>query len=284
MESRNPVIARMEKEAQRGGGYAGFGTATATATATAPAGVGAEPVAPPQQAQPVGRPMTINDVVVRTAAMFVPLLITAYLAWTLELGGFVMFGAMLGAFGLAMWAIMSKKPRPLVSLAYAALEGVVLGSVSFWLQEYVNQSNLANNQKTTNIVALAVVGTLAAFAAVLFLYATRIIKVTNTFKKMMMIAMVAYLGIAIVSVFFAIFAGTGDGFGFYGAGWLGLLLCAAGVALASFSLALDFDAIEKSVQYGLPEQESWRLALGLTVTLVWLYLEILRFLAILNSR
>ena len=275
----------MEKEAERGGGYAGFGTATATATATAPAGVGTEPVALPQQAEPVGRPMTVNDVVVRTAAMFVPLLITAYLAWTMQVSGLVVMVAALGAFGLAMWGILSKKPRPLVSLAYAALEGVVLGGISFWLQEYVDASNLARGQeKTTNIVALAVMGTLAAFAAVLFLYATRIIKVTNTFKKMMMIAMVAYLGIAIVSVFFAIFAGTGDGFGFYGAGWLGLLLCAAGVALASFSLALDFDAIEKSVQYGLPEQESWRLALGLTVTLVWLYLEILRFLAILNSR
>ena len=282
MESRNPVIARMEKEAERGGGYAGFGTATATATATAP--VGTEPVALPQQAEPVGRPMTVNDVVVRTAAMFVPLLITAYLAWTMQVSGLVVMVAALGAFGLAMWGILSKKPRPLVSLAYAALEGVVLGGISFWLQEYVDASNLARGQETTNIVALAVMGTLAAFAAVLFLYATRIIKVTNTFKKMMMIAMVAYLGIAIVSVFFAIFAGTCDGFGFYGAGWLGLPLCADVVALSSFSLSLYFDAIEKSVQYGLPEQESWRLALGLTVTLVWLYLEILRFLAILNSR
>jgi uncharacterized YccA/Bax inhibitor family protein len=277
MESRNPVIARMEKEAERGGGYAGFGTATATATATAPAGAGTEPVALPQPAEPVGRPMTVNDVVVRTAAMFVPLLITAYLAWTLEVSGLIVLVAALGAVGLAFWGILSKKPRPVVSLAYAALEGVVLGGVSFWMQAYVDESNLAKGQETTNIVALAIIGTLAAFAAVLFLYATRIIKVTSTFRKMMMIAMVAYLGLAIVSVFFALIGGVGDGFGFYGVGWLGLLLCAAGVALASFS-------IEKSVQYGLPEQEAWRLALGLTITLVWLYLEILRFLAILNSR
>ena len=169
----------MEKEAERGGGYAGFGTATATATATAP--VGTEPVALPQQAEPVGRPMTVNDVVVRTAAMFVPLLITAYLAWTMQVSGLVVMVAALGAFGLAMWGILSKKPRPLVSLAYAALEGVVLGGISFWLQEYVDASN--RGQETTNIVALAVMGTLAAFAAVLFLYPTRIIKFTKTFKK-----------------------------------------------------------------------------------------------------
>jgi uncharacterized YccA/Bax inhibitor family protein len=253
MESRNPVIARMEKEAERNGGYAGFGAAsTATATVAAPDGVGHEPVAPPQQTQPLGSPMTINDVVVRTAAMFVPLLITAYLAWTMQLSGGIVLIAMLAAFGLAMWGILSKKPRPLVSLAYAALEGIVLGSVSYWLQQYVDASNFAQGKETTNIVAQAVIGTLAAFAAVLFLYATRIIKVTGTFKKMMMIAMVAYLGIAIVSVFFAIFAGTGDGFGFYGVGGIGILLCAAGVLLAAFSLALDFDAIEKSIAYGVP--------------------------------
>jgi len=68
-------------------------------------------------------------------------------------------------------------------------------------------------------------------------------------------------------------------------GWtaVGLLLCAAGVLLASFTLALDFDAISQSVKRGAPERESWRLAFGLLVTLIWLYLEILRFLAILNS-
>ena len=63
---------------------------------------------------------------------------------------------------------------------------------------------------------------------------------------------------------------------------IGILLCAAGVALASFSLVLDFDAIETGIKTGLPERESWRAAFGLTVTLVWLYLELLRLLAILN--
>ncbi len=127
----------------------------------------------------------------------------------------------------------------------------------------------------------AVIGTLAAFAAMLFLYGTRIIKVTGRFKKMMAVAFLAYFGIAIVSLFASLF-GVGGGWGFYGVDGLGLLLCAAGVALASFSLVLDFDAIEQGIALGVPERESWRAAFGLTVTLVWLYLEILRLLAILN--
>jgi uncharacterized YccA/Bax inhibitor family protein len=286
MESRNPVIARMEKDAEKNGGYAGFGnaaTATATAPAPAPAGPGIDTGAP-LQTQPIGAPMTVNDVVVRTAAMFVPLLITAYLTWTLELAYGYVFLAAIVAMGIGLWGALSSKVRPAVYLLYAAVEGVVIGGLSLWFQQWVDDSKLAQGQDTTNIVAQAVIGTLAAFLAVLVLYATRIIKVTGTFKKMMLIAMTAYLGIAIVSLFSALFFGTGNGWGFYGVGGLGILLCVAGVALAAFSLALDFDAIEKGVAYGLPEQESWRAAFGLTVTLVWLYLEILRLLAIVNSR
>jgi uncharacterized YccA/Bax inhibitor family protein len=100
---------------------------------------------------------------------------------------------------------------------------------------------------------------------------------------MMMVALVSYLGIAVVSLISSFF-GVGAGWGFYGVGGMGLLLCAAGVAVASFTLVLDFDAIERGVRAGLPERESWRAAFGLVVTLVWLYLELLRLLAILNSR
>jgi uncharacterized YccA/Bax inhibitor family protein len=280
MESRNPVIARMEQDAKRNGGYAGFG-ATATATTQAPAGYDVPP-SPPVVAAPVGAPMTVTDVVVKTAAMFVPLLATAWVAWTMQVGFGIVLIAMIAATVLAIWQVMAKQVQPVAVLAYAALEGIVIGGFSFWLQEYVNQSNAASGSEPTNIVIQAVIGTFAAFAAMLFLYGTRIIKVTGRFKTMMMGAMLAYLGIAVVSLISSFF-GVGDGWGFFGVGGLGLLLCIAGVALASFSLALDFDAIEQAVALGVPERESWRAALGLVVTLVWLYLEILRFLAILNS-
>ncbi|MEO8107939.1 MAG: Bax inhibitor-1/YccA family protein, partial [Actinomycetes bacterium] len=262
-------------------GFGATATATATATQAQPAGTG-QPPAMPIEMTPTGPAMSINDVVVRTATMFVPLLITAYFAWTLQVGFGVVLIAMLVALGLGFWGALSKTVRPVVFLAYAAVEGVVVGGFSYWMQEYVNQSQwAAGNLEPANIVLQAVLGTLAAFAAMLFLYGTRIIKVTGRFKKMMAIAFLAYFGIAIVSFIGALF-GVGGGWGFYGVDGIGLLLCAAGVALASFSLVLDFDAIETGIKAGLPERESWRAAFGLTVTLVWLYLELLRLLAILN--
>jgi uncharacterized YccA/Bax inhibitor family protein len=279
MESRNPVLQRMEKESERNGGYAGFG---ATQTATIP---NQEQTVQPGYGVPVGTPvatgapMTITDVVVKTAAMFVPLLITAYLAWTLEVGIGVVIVAMLVATGLGLWGAISQKVRPTVYLLYAATEGVVLGGISLWYTQYVE---LNNPGAAPNIVGQAIFGTLAAFGAMLLLYTTRIIKVTAFFYKFMAIALTAYVGIAFISLISAFF-GVGSGWGFYGTGGLGLLLCIAGVALASFTLVLDFDLIEKSVAAGVPEEQSWRAAFGLTVTLVWLYLEILRFLAILNS-
>ncbi|HKE52652.1 MAG TPA: Bax inhibitor-1/YccA family protein, partial [Actinomycetes bacterium] len=77
--------------------------------------------------------------------------------------------------------------------------------------------------------------------------------------------------------------GLGNGWGFYGVGGLGILLCVVGVGLAAFSLLLDFDFIENGVKQGLPERYSWLAAFGLLVTLVWLYIELLRLLAILRG-
>jgi len=281
METRNPVIARMEQEAKANGGYAGFG-ATATATQTAPTGYDVPPTMPVEMT-PASAPMTVNDVVVRTATLFVPLLITAYFAWTLQVPSGIVLIAMFVALGLGFWGALSKKVRPAVFLAYATVEGVVVGGFSFWIQEWVNQSNWAAGQTDPpNVVLQAVIGTLAAFAAMLFLYGTRIIKVTGRFKKMMAIAFIAYLGIAVVSLIAALF-GVGEGWGFYGVGGIGILLCAAGVALAAFSLVLDFDAIEEGVRLGVPERESWRAAFGLTVSLVWIYTNLLRILAIIRG-
>jgi uncharacterized YccA/Bax inhibitor family protein len=126
-------------------------------------------------------------------------------------------------------------------------------------------------------------GTLIAFGTMLFLYKSGIIKVNGKFKKIFMVAMVSYLVIAVASMI-AIFAGVGGGWGFYGVGGLGLLLCVAGVGLASFSLVMDFELITQTIAAGAPEKESWRMAFGLMVTLVWLYLELLRLLAILQGR
>ena len=82
---------------------------------------------------------------------------------------------------------------------------------------------------------------------------------------------------------FSAFAGVGQGYGFYGVSGLGLLLAVAGVAFASFFLLLDFDMIENMVKNGAPHQEAWRAGFGLMVTVVWLYMEILRLISILRN-
>jgi uncharacterized YccA/Bax inhibitor family protein len=280
METNNPVLARMEKDAARNGGYAGFGgTASTTPTVEQVQAMYDAPSTASAGAPPgvdVGARMTIADVIAKTGLMFVVVVAFAVGAWQLEVGTGVVMVAMFGALGLGLWGAASQKVRPAVYLGYAVLEGIVLGGISLWYYNFA----IANGSDQ-NIVVQAVIGTFAAFAAMLFLYATRIIKVGNTFRKMMLIGMVGYLFVALASLV-ASFFGVGNGFGFYGAGGLGLLLCVVGVGLAAFSLALDFDAIETAMAAGVPEQESWRAAFGIMVTLVWLYLELLRLFAILS--
>jgi uncharacterized YccA/Bax inhibitor family protein len=94
--------------------------------------------------------------------------------------------------------------------------------------------------------------------------------------------MISYGVIALIS-FVTSFFGVGGGWGFYGVGGLGLLLCAAGVLLATFSLVMDFEMINRGIAQGMPEKESWRMAFGLVLSLVWLYTELLRIMAIMRG-
>ena len=270
MESRNPVLNR--EFGQDGAAYASFGPPP-TPTAAELQEMYTGPVATAR--------MTIDDVVVKTGILFVILVAFAVVGWNLvKSAPLIVWGGAVAAFIVAMVVIFKRTANPPLIMAYAALEGLFLGGISHWYQDYA-ASRSSTGQ--SNIVAEAVLGTLVAFGVMLGLYKSGRLRATPRFQKMMTIALVSYLGIAVVSLIFALF-GVGKGWGFYGVGGLGLLLCAAGVALASFSLVLDFDAIEKGVQAGLPERESWRAGFGLMVTLVWLYLELLRLLAILQGR
>ncbi|MFZ0322834.1 MAG: Bax inhibitor-1/YccA family protein [Actinomycetes bacterium] len=279
MQSNNPVLTRMEAEAKRNGGYAGFGTATVTAPAPSP---GAPSSAPPQyQApaapQPVGATMAMPDVIAKTALMFLVMLPIAVAAWVANVPMAVFFGAMIGALVVGIWASVKREPSPVLFLLYAALEGIVLGAIS----KVYNDWAVANGAQS-GIVGTAVLGTLIVFALMLGLYSTRIIKVTNRVASIFTLSLLGYLGLSLVSVMLGFF-GVGDGFGVFGLGWMGILFSLLGVGLASFSLVMDFAAIESMIAAGAPEKESWRAAFGLVVTLVWLYLELLRLLAILSS-
>jgi uncharacterized YccA/Bax inhibitor family protein len=264
LESNNPVFKRT-------GEYAGFhepgATTSAVATDTMSAQQLQELYAQPSAVRTGG--VSIDDVVVKTAGLFVLLLITAAVGWmypVLYLPGMII-GLILG-----LVITFKKTVVPALVVAYALAEGLFVGGIS----------KLFSGITDEPIVQQAVLGTLVAFGVMLTLYRTKIVRVNGKFMKVMMVALISYGVIALASFVSAIF-GFGGGWGFYGVGGLGLLLCVAGVALASFSLMLDFEAINQGIAMGLPQKESWRLAFGLMVTLVWLYIEILRFLAILNS-
>jgi uncharacterized YccA/Bax inhibitor family protein len=237
------------------------------------------PMGPPTGSvyEPITNKMSMDDVIVRTGISIAVLIPFALVGWfTASTMPFLYFGAMILGLVLGLVNAFKKAVSPPLILAYAAVQGVFLGGISYAYDQW------AQGTGYEGLVSQAVIGTLVAFVVMLVLYRSRLVKVDGRFKKMMMVAMVSYLVIALMSLVSAFF-GVGGGFGFYGVGTLGLILCAFGVLLAAFSLMLDFDSIERGVKMGLPERESWRMAFGLLVTLIWLYLEILRLLAMIAA-
>ena len=217
--------------------------------------------------------MTIEDVVAKTGFLFAIFVVVGAIAWGANLGQGALLIGFLGGFVLAMVISFSKTIKPGLVVAYAALQGLALGTISKYYETFY-----------PGIVSQAVIGTIAAFAGVLFMYRSGRLRATPQFTRAIMGAAIGYFILGLVSLV-ASFFGVGQGYGFYGVSGLGLLLAVAGVALASFFLVLDFDQIEKGVAAGVPEKESWRASFGLMVTIVWLYLEVLRLISILrNSR
>mgnify|MGYP006286531699 CR=1 FL=1 len=257
MASRNPVLIRATGETLGQG---------RTETTSAPAGFG------------TSTSMTMNDVIVKSGILFGLLVAGALLGWQWAVtNSGVVFTAAIVGLVLGLVNTFKRNVSPVLVMAYAATEGVFLGGLS-------KIFDVAYAEQAPQIVSQAVIGTLTTFGVMLFLYQSNIIKVNSKFMKIFTIAMVSYLVIALASFVAGAFFKVGEGWGFYGVGQIGLLLCIAGVALAAFSLVMDFELIQQGVRSGLPEKESWRMAFGLTVTLVWLYTEILRLLAILNER
>jgi uncharacterized YccA/Bax inhibitor family protein len=266
MESRNPVFSRSEPFKR--GGYATFSTnPTSAADLEQMYGL---PSATPTQ---TGR-MTLDDVVVRTAALFAVLLVTAAgTFFVLKPASLVLvLGAALVGFVLAMVASFGK-PKPAVMIAYAAVEGVFVGGVSWWYTAAYGNG----------LVPQAVLGTLTAFGAMLVLYKTGVVRNSPKFTKMLMIAAVGYLVFGLLNMMLSIFSVGGWQNVYTSGGLLPVLISGFGVALASFFLVLDFDFAEQGIRNGLPRIYAWTAAFGLVVTLVWLYLEILRLLAILRG-
>jgi len=215
--------------------------------------------------------MTMDDVVARTGLLFAVLVTAGAVAWTGRLDA-LMLPAVIGALIFSLVLTFSKRVKPWAAIAYAALEGIALGVISHYYEAAY-----------PGIVSQAIIGTLGAFVGILFAYKTGRIRATEKFNRTMSAALIGYMVIGLASLVAGLF-GMNQGFGFYKPhSSLALLLCVAGVGLATFFLVVDFDQIEKMISAGAPQEESWRAGFGLMVTVVWLYLEVLRLLSYLRN-
>ena len=211
--------------------------------------------------------MTVGGTAIKIAGLFVLLLTGAMIAWNVDAVKGLMIPAVFVALGLAIWISFSKKVRPGAVIAYALVEGVFVGTISWFFE-----------QMYPGIVMNAVLGTLTTAGAMFTAYSMGWIRVTSRFSKVMTFALIGYAGFGLVNLIVGMFTNSA---GVYSSefGWVAGLI---GVGLAAFTLNLDFEDISQGAAQGLPREFEWRAAFGLLVTMVWLYLEILRLLAIFN--
>jgi uncharacterized YccA/Bax inhibitor family protein len=274
MESNNPVLNRAPGFAR--GGYAGFDAPARGAARGAAAGPAAGPAAQPSLEDLYGAPsatpvemgrMTYDDVVVRTGATLLVVVAGAVVGWMVPPLG--VLGLVVGLV-LGMVNSFKREPSPALILAYAAFEGLFLGGISQLVSDRVGYDG---------IVVQAVLATFTTFGVMLALYRSRVLRATPRFTRILVGAVMGYALFSLVNFVFVLF---GSGLDLWSGG-LGMLVGAVGTVLAALSLVLDFDAVERGVRNGVPQRYAWTAAFGLTVTLVWLYIEFLRLLAILRG-
>lgn len=253
------------------GGYAGFNPAPA-------AGAGYSEAWPRYGAAPpaAARPMTVDDVVTKTSITLAVLVATGAATYFSGMWGLALPAALIG-FVLALVIIFKKVISPPLILTYAAVEGVFLGGISGALGTQAQRLT-----GSSSLVLEAITGTVLVFAGMLVVYRTGAIKVTPRFTKWLTGALIGAVGLMLVNLIAGFFT-HGYGLGLRAGGPLAILFSLVCIAIAAFSFLLDFDAADEAIRSGAPEKTAWYIAFGLTVTLVWLYLEILRLLSYLQN-
>ncbi|MCX4912043.1 Bax inhibitor-1/YccA family protein [Streptomyces sp. NBC_00687] len=223
--------------------------------------------------------MTMDDVIVRTAMTLGTVILTAVLAWILlpvdqthlNRSYSIAGGAALTAFILSMAQAFKSRPAPALILTYAAFEGVFLGVISATVSTYISPG----------VVIQAVLGTMAVFAGVLIAYKVGWIRVTQRFQGFVIAAGVGFLLLTAANFLFSAFS-DGEGLGFRSGG-LGIIFGVIGVVLAAAFLALHFRQVEDGIEEGAPRSDAWLAAFGLTLTLVWLYVELVNLLTLVRE-
>ncbi|WP_084039336.1 Bax inhibitor-1/YccA family protein [Demequina sp. NBRC 110053] len=208
------------------------------------------------------------------------------LAFLTAIPGYMFFnfaGLMISAIaGMVLGLVLAfkKVTTPALALAYAAIEGYFLGSISTYIETAFDVPGAALQ---------ALLATACTFAVCLWLYKSGRVRYTPKMQKFLMIGGISYLLFSLVNIGLMIFGGTDSAWGLRTgveiAGIpLGVLIGAFAVILGCVSLIGDFDFVENGVKNGLPQHFDWKAAFGIVVTLVWLYIEFLRIIAILQGR
>jgi len=230
--------------------------------------------------------MTVNGVITATASLFVLLLLSASVGWfrtetvvfedgTSAVSGIPML-AWVGLFiGIGLTFFLMWKPHlaKFVAPVYAIAEGFFIGAISRAYETYYD-----------GLVVQAAGMTLAVFAVMLVLYRTGVIRVTERFRKIVVTATIGVMVFYGITMLVRLFAGPGSVSFLSSPSLLGIAFSVFVAGLAAFNLALDFDFIERGVRQGLDKDYEWYAAFGLLITIIWLYLEMLRLLAKLRQR
>ena len=223
--------------------------------------------------------MTLQGTVNKTGFLLGILVLTAVYTWNLffQTGNPaavmpIAIGGAIGGFIMALVTIFKKTWSPITAPIYAALEGLFLGGISA-IFEY----------QYPGIVIQATGLTLGTLASLLVLYKLGIIKPTENFRLMIVSATMGIGVLYLISMIMNMFGSTGIGF-IHSNGLFGIGFSLFVVAIAALNLVLDFDFIEQGAEMGAPKYMEWFGAFSLMVTLIWLYLEMLRLLAKLRSR
>ena len=266
---------RARGRAPQGTVAASYGTATAGYDAAALDQLYAAPSATTAD---TGR-LTYDDVIMKTAGLLAVLVLTGAATWILAPGLWIA-GAVVGLV-LGLVNAFKRQPSPVLISLYTIAQGVFLGGISLAFTALPVSGT--GNGTAQPIVLQAVLATFATFGAALWLFSSGRVRVTAKFVRWLIVAMVGYLVFQLVNVVLSFFVAGGD-FGPLRSGNWGLVIGLFAVGLAAANLIVDFDAIKRGVQAGAPRRYAWTAAFGLVVTLVWLYLEMLRIFAILSGR
>lgn len=212
--------------------------------------------------------MTYEDTSVKTVVLFAVLLATSAVGWFIP--ALAIVGALVG-FVLAMVNTFKREPSVPLIVLYAAAEGLFVGGIS----------NIFD-ARWNGIAVQAVLATLVTVGVTLALFASGKIRASARATKIFLIAMVSYLVFQLLNVVLQVTGVAGGTFGLQ-SGWLGIVIGVLVVLMAAYSLVLDFDQIQQGVRRGIPAKYGWTGAFGIMVTVVWLYVEFLRLIAILRG-